>query len=248
MPAEGPRPPSPRRSDGRRSRPRRPRSARGAFPWRAPRDAQRRGGRSGPGCGARARSADRRGEAPRRFAGALPRAGPGPPPRPSDRLAGPSASGSPAPAARPSRSALFDRSFAAILPPRIDDLPLTAVNFPNAAPGADAPAKFQSRLRAVKFKTLGRTGVQVSQLCSGTIAFGGDADEGASGAMFKAGRHPRINFFDTADQYSKGRSEQILGRLMRGSRDDLVVATNCFNPSGSDINAKGGSPRHIILA
>ncbi len=97
----------------------------------------------------------------------------------------------------------------------------------------------------MKFKALGRTGVQVSQLCSGTMAFGGDADEAASAAMFKTCRDAGINFFDTADQYSKGRSEEILGRLMRGSREELVIATKCFNPAGSDINAKGGSRRHI---
>ena len=100
----------------------------------------------------------------------------------------------------------------------------------------------------MKFKALGRTGVQVSQLCSGTMAFGGDADEAASAAMFKTCRDAGINFFDTADQYSKGRSEEILGRLMRGSREELVIATKCFNPAGSDINAKGGSRRHISRA
>jgi aryl-alcohol dehydrogenase-like predicted oxidoreductase len=100
----------------------------------------------------------------------------------------------------------------------------------------------------VKYRTLGRTGVQVSQLCYGTMSFGGDADEAASAEMFKAVRDLGVNFFDTADQYSKGKSEEILGKLMRGSRDDLVVATKCFNASGPDINAKGSSRRHVTRA
>ncbi|HXL74829.1 MAG TPA: aldo/keto reductase, partial [Burkholderiales bacterium] len=57
----------------------------------------------------------------------------------------------------------------------------------------------------MKYRLLGRTGVQVSQLCFGTMPFGGDADEAASAQMYRAARDAGINFFDTADQYSKGR-------------------------------------------
>jgi len=100
----------------------------------------------------------------------------------------------------------------------------------------------------MKYKPLGRTGVQVSQLCYGTMSFGGDADEATSAAMFKAARDAGINFFDTADQYSKGRSEEILGGLIQAERDQLVIATKCFNPTGSDINARGSSRRHVRRA
>ncbi len=100
----------------------------------------------------------------------------------------------------------------------------------------------------MKFKPLGRTGVQVSELCFGTMSFGGDADEATSAAMYKACRDAGINFFDSADQYSKGKSEEILGALMRGHRDDLVVTTKGFNPIGEDVNARGTSRRHIIRA
>ena len=100
----------------------------------------------------------------------------------------------------------------------------------------------------MNYRTLGRTGVQVSQLCFGTMPFGGDADEAASAEMFKAARDIGINFFDTADQYSKGRSEEILGKLVRGAREDLVIATKCFNPTGPDLNAKGNSRRHVTHA
>ncbi len=100
----------------------------------------------------------------------------------------------------------------------------------------------------MNYRPLGRTGVQVSQLCFGTMPFGGDADEAASAEMFKVVRDLGINFFDTADQYSKGRSEEILGKLVRGAREDLVIATKCFNPTGPDLNAKGNSRRHVTRA
>src|SRR5260221_316164 len=97
-------------------------------------------------------------------------------------------------------------------------------------------------------RPLGRSGVQVSQLCFGTMSFGGDADAQESARMYRAGREAGINFFDSADQYNKGASEVILGELMRGERDALVVATKCFNPIGSDLNARGNSRRHVSRA
>ena len=100
----------------------------------------------------------------------------------------------------------------------------------------------------MKTKPLGRSGVQVSELCFGTMSFGGDADEAMSGQMYKACRDAGINFFDSADQYNKGASEQILGRLMQGHRDELVITTKCFNPTGADFNARGSSRRHVSRA
>jgi aryl-alcohol dehydrogenase-like predicted oxidoreductase len=100
----------------------------------------------------------------------------------------------------------------------------------------------------VNYRVLGRSGVQVSQLCFGTMSFGGDADEAMSARMFRACRDAGINFFDTADQYNQGRSEEILGELARGQRDELVIATKCFNPTGSDVNARGSSRRHVSRA
>ena len=64
----------------------------------------------------------------------------------------------------------------------------------------------------MEYRTLGRTGVQVSRLCFGTMSFGGDADEATSAAMFRRCRDAGINFFDCADVYQAGRSEEILGR------------------------------------
>jgi len=100
----------------------------------------------------------------------------------------------------------------------------------------------------MEYRVLGRTGVQVSQLCLGTMSFGSEADEAESARMYRASRDAGINFFDTADQYSETRAEQILGRLVQGERDDLVIASKCFNPTGPDRNARGGSRRHIVRA
>lgn len=100
----------------------------------------------------------------------------------------------------------------------------------------------------MQYKPLGRSGVQVSELCFGTMSFGGDADEATSAAMYQACRDAGVNFFDCADQYNKGVSEEILGRLIQGHRDELVITTKCFNPMGEDINARGTSRRHVVRA
>jgi aryl-alcohol dehydrogenase-like predicted oxidoreductase len=98
------------------------------------------------------------------------------------------------------------------------------------------------------YRPLGRTGVKVSRLCFGTMSFGGDADESTSAAMYRACRAAGINFFDTANRYNAGRSEEILGSLIQGHREELVLATKCFDAIGPDVNAKGGSRRYISRA
>jgi aryl-alcohol dehydrogenase-like predicted oxidoreductase len=80
------------------------------------------------------------------------------------------------------------------------------------------------------------------------MSFGGDADETTSGAMYGACRDAGINFFDCADAYNNGKSEEILGRLSKGHRDELVLTTKCFNPIGRDVNARGLSRRHVVRA
>ncbi len=94
-------------------------------------------------------------------------------------------------------------------------------------------------------KFLGRTGVKVSALCFGTMSFGSDADEAGSAGLFAFCREHGINFFDSADIYAGGRSEEILGRLMRDCRDELVVTSKAYFPAGPDVNAAGASRRHI---
>ena len=100
----------------------------------------------------------------------------------------------------------------------------------------------------MKYVLLGRTGVQVSQLCFGTMSFGGDADEATSASMYKAVRDAGINFFDCANEYNKGASEEILGRLAKGHRDDLVLTTKVNAQIRPDVNARGTSRRHMVQA
>jgi len=100
----------------------------------------------------------------------------------------------------------------------------------------------------MKYKLLGRTGISVSELCFGTMSFGGDADEPTSTAMYKVVRDAGINFFDSANEYNKGKSEEILGRLSKPHRDELVITTKCFNPTGADVNSRGANRRHVVKA
>ena len=100
----------------------------------------------------------------------------------------------------------------------------------------------------MQYNTLGRTGVKVSSLCYGTMAFGGDADEATSGQMYRYCRALGINFFDTANVYSNGRSEEILGRLIQGERDELVITSKVCGPMGNGPNDRGLSRRHIVQA
>jgi aryl-alcohol dehydrogenase-like predicted oxidoreductase len=100
----------------------------------------------------------------------------------------------------------------------------------------------------MEFRTVGRTGVQVSPLCFGTMTFGAEADEQTSAQLFHRAREAGINFFDTADIYSDGESERILGRLVKDNRDELVISSKVFFPTGPDVNARGLSRRHIVQA
>ncbi|MEJ5197580.1 MAG: aldo/keto reductase [Anaerolineae bacterium] len=100
----------------------------------------------------------------------------------------------------------------------------------------------------MEYRTLGRTGVQVSSLCLGTMSFGGDADEATAAAMFNRCREVGINFFDCANTYNRGRAEEILGRLIAkaGCREEVIITSKVCFPMGPDVNARGASRRHIM--
>lgn len=102
----------------------------------------------------------------------------------------------------------------------------------------------------VKYRTLGRTGLQVSPLCLGTMMFGswGNPDHDDSVAIIRAAVDAGINFIDTADVYSAGESEEILGKAIAGHRDDLVIATKFHGSMGDDPNRSGNSRRWIMRA
>ncbi len=98
------------------------------------------------------------------------------------------------------------------------------------------------------YKYLGNTGVQVSQLCMGTMTFGNEADKVESAAMFNRCRDAGINFFDCANVYSQGKAEEILGELIEDSRDELIITTKVWGKMGDDINSQGSSRRNIIAS
>ncbi len=100
----------------------------------------------------------------------------------------------------------------------------------------------------MEYRTIGKTGIKVSNLCFGTMSFGGIADEETSKQMFHLCREAGINFFDTANVYNTGRAEEILGKCIAGSRDELVITSKVGLPLGHDINSRGASRRHIILS
>ena len=88
----------------------------------------------------------------------------------------------------------------------------------------------------------------VSKLAFGTMSFGHEADETTSAALYARCRDAGINFFDTADVYARGRSEQILGRLIDAHRDEIVLATKAGFPVSADVNARGASRYHLVRA
>ena len=100
----------------------------------------------------------------------------------------------------------------------------------------------------MEYRQLGRTGVQVSPLCLGTMNFGGVTPEDTSIRIIERALDAGINFIDTANVYNAGESERVIGKALAkvGGRDRLVVATKVFNPMGKDPNARGGSRYHII--
>ena len=95
---------------------------------------------------------------------------------------------------------------------------------------------------------LGRTGVKVSRVALGTMSFGGDADEATAQAIWRAARDQNINLIDTADVYNEGRSEEILGRIMKSERDQIVLATKAYFPMGKGPNDRGTSRYHLVRA
>lgn len=98
------------------------------------------------------------------------------------------------------------------------------------------------------YRILGRTGVKVSSLCFGTMSFGDIADEAESARMFHRCREVGINFFDCANTYAGGRSEEILGELIADCRDEIVLTTKVVSRTGDDVNQGGASRRHIQIA
>ena len=105
----------------------------------------------------------------------------------------------------------------------------------------------------MKYTTLGGTGLKVSRLCIGCMSFGGPDAEGFewtlgyddSKKIIDRAVDLGINFFDTADVYSNGRSEQIVGKALEGRRDQVVIATKVYFPTGDGPDDRGLGRKHV---
>jgi len=106
----------------------------------------------------------------------------------------------------------------------------------------------------MKYTNLGNTGMKVSRICLGTMTYGSKKwrdwvlDEEESRPFYRQAIEAGINFFDTADMYSVGASEEVTGRALKefaASREEVVIATKVFNPMGEAPNRRGLSRKHI---
>ena len=100
----------------------------------------------------------------------------------------------------------------------------------------------------MEYRTLGRTGIRVSPYCLGAMMFGaqGNPDHDESIRIIHKALDTGINFIDTADFYSSGESEEIVGKALKGRRDNVVLATKAYAPMGHDPNHQGSSRRWLI--
>jgi len=98
----------------------------------------------------------------------------------------------------------------------------------------------------LKYKKLGRTGLKVSEICLGCMTFGNQADEATSKAIVQRALDAGVNFFDTADVYNAGVSEEFTGRALRDVRNSVVLATKVHGRVGPGPNDQGQSRKHIM--
>ena len=98
------------------------------------------------------------------------------------------------------------------------------------------------------YRRLGASGLKVSPLCLGTMMFGGPTEEAEAQRIAAVAKESGVNFIDTANAYTEGRSEEIAGRIVRQARDWWVVATKLANPTGKGPNDRGLSRRHCFDA
>ncbi len=109
----------------------------------------------------------------------------------------------------------------------------------------------------MEYGRLGQTGLEVSKICLGCMTYGAPSwrdwvlDEDASRPFLKRAMEAGINFFDTADMYSQGASEEVLGRAVKdfaGNRESVVLATKVYFPMGKGPNRSGLSRKHILAS
>lgn len=100
----------------------------------------------------------------------------------------------------------------------------------------------------MEYRQFGRTGLRVSPIGLGCMTFGREIDEAASRTIIQRALEAGINFFDTADVYGRGASEEIVGRALHEVRGRVVLATKFYGPMGQGPNDRGGSRYHVMDA
>jgi aryl-alcohol dehydrogenase-like predicted oxidoreductase len=100
----------------------------------------------------------------------------------------------------------------------------------------------------MEYRQLGRSGLKISPLCLGTMMFGGPTDEASSLRIVARAREAGVNFIDTADAYSSGHSEEVVGRAISNNRENWVLGTKLANAMGNDPNRGGLSRRWVLQA
>jgi aryl-alcohol dehydrogenase-like predicted oxidoreductase len=100
----------------------------------------------------------------------------------------------------------------------------------------------------MRYKKLGRTGLKVSEICLGTMTFGEQVSEAEAIDIMRSATAAGVNFIDTADMYVGGKSEEIVGRALKGERDSVVLASKVANRMGPGVNDVGLSRKHIMKA
>jgi aryl-alcohol dehydrogenase-like predicted oxidoreductase len=102
----------------------------------------------------------------------------------------------------------------------------------------------------MNYRSFGRTGIKVSPYCLGAMMFGtgGNPDHQECTRIIHKALDAGINFIDTADAYSHGESEEIVGKALNGRRDSVVLGTKVYHPMGNDSNQRGSSRRWITRA
>ena len=100
----------------------------------------------------------------------------------------------------------------------------------------------------MNYTYFGKTGLEVSKICLGTMTFGNEADEAMSFALMDHAASLGINFFDCAHNYNKGLTEEIVGRWLKPHRNEYIIATKVYFPYGGGRNDQGLSRRNIIAS
>ena len=100
-------------------------------------------------------------------------------------------------------------------------------------------------MKDMQYKPLGKTGIEVSELCFGTMSFGGRADKATAKEMYHQCRDRGINFFDSANVYQKGVAEEYLGEFIKGERHNVVITSKGGSAMAAIPNGKGSGRKHL---